>query len=90
MQYFLIYLIVINIISFFLCLIDKLLAIKQMWRIKEKTLLLFCFLGGCFLFLISMYLFNHKIKKKSFFTFVLISVIIWTLFLFLWGNDYEK
>ena len=43
---FLIYLLIINAAAYLLMLADKRRAIKKLWRIPEKTLLLFAVLGG--------------------------------------------
>ena len=45
MQYFICYLIIINIIAFFLMGIDKKKARTGAWRIPEKTLFLSAILG---------------------------------------------
>jgi len=75
---FIIYLIIINIISFIFCFIDKRNAIKNKWRIPEITLLLLSLVGGCFGFYIGMRLFHHKTKKIKF-------EICIPLMIFLWG-----
>lgn len=64
--FLLIYILIINIISFLLMGIDKFLARHNMYRISEKTLFLFSFmLGGIGSFL-GMHIFRHKTKHKSF------------------------
>ena len=74
------YLIIINILEFFLMGIDKLKAIKQSWRIPEKTLLLIAFLGGSLGGIIGMIIFHHKTKKIKFKIlyplFLLINILI--------------
>lgn len=69
------YLIIINIISFIICYLDKRLAINNKRRIKESTLLLSCLLGGVPLFTIAMYLFHHKTKKLKFKVVYIINVL---------------
>ena len=61
----LIYLIIINIITFLIFGLDKLFAILKKSRVSEKTLLFLSIIGGCFLELFGMYLFNHKIRKSK-------------------------
>ncbi len=61
-----IYLIIINIITFILYGIDKIFAIKNMWRISEKTLIYFAILGGALGAILGMYLFRHKTKTPKF------------------------
>ena len=60
------YLIVVNVIGFFLCFLDKKLAVANMYRIPEVALLLISLFGGCFLFLFGMHMFHHKTKKVKF------------------------
>lgn len=82
-RYFLIYLIIINILSFILMYADKRRAIKRKWRISEHTLILTAILGGSIGALIGMYSFRHKTKHLKFklgipiiLTFQLILIII--------------
>lgn len=71
------YLIIINIISFIICFIDKRKAIKHKWRIPENVLLFISFIGGVFGFMISMVLFHHKTKKAKFLILEPIFMILW-------------
>ncbi|MDO4459934.1 MAG: DUF1294 domain-containing protein, partial [Clostridia bacterium] len=41
-----IYLLIVNLITFILYAVDKRKARKDRWRIKEKTLISWCFAGG--------------------------------------------
>ena len=66
MNNILLIIIIINITSFLLMGIDKYFAIKNHWRISEKTLLLSSFLGGGIGALFGMFLFRHKTKKILF------------------------
>lgn len=66
MKYCLLYIVILNIISFFLMGIDKRKAKKQRWRISEKTLLLCAAFGGSIGILFGMTCFHHKTKKKKF------------------------
>ena len=61
-----IYLITINILGFFAMGIDKYKAKKGSWRIPEKTLFMFCILGGGIGTIAGMKIFHHKTKKKAF------------------------
>lgn len=61
-----IYLLVINIISFILMYSDKKRAQKHKWRIKESTLFLSAFLGGGIGAIAGMYIFRHKTKHWYF------------------------
>lgn len=66
MNYFYLYLLVINAAALLLMLIDKQKAIHDRWRIPEKTLLLSAILGGSIGSLLGMYWFRHKTKHLKF------------------------
>jgi len=67
MQPFIIYYyILINILLFILMGIDKSKAIKNKWRIRERTLILTGFLGGALGGFLSMKVFHHKTQKPLF------------------------
>ncbi len=66
LKYVLIYFAIINVIGFFAMLIDKQKAKRGSWRIPEKTLFMFTFLGGGIGTIAGMYLFRHKTKKLRF------------------------
>lgn len=70
------YFLIINVLAFFLCMIDKKNAIKQQIRIPEKVLLGISLIGGSFGMTIGMHLFHHKTKKLKF-KLVYILDIIW-------------
>ena len=60
------YLLLINIVTFLVFVIDKRRAVKRKWRIPEKTLLGLSLIGGSAGGLIAMYYFRHKIRKPAF------------------------
>ena len=62
----LIWLIVINTISVFVCVTDKIKAKKHRRRISEKTLFLQSFLGGALFMYVTMRLIRHKTLHKKF------------------------
>lgn len=66
MLYFYVYLIIINIIAFALFWIDKIKAKRNLWRIPEKVLLGFGFIGGALGGILAMGIFRHKTKKPKF------------------------
>lgn len=66
MKYLMIYLLLINAAGFLLMLIDKRKAIKNRWRIPERTLLLTAGFGGSIGCLLGMYTFRHKTKHLKF------------------------
>ncbi|MPM55251.1 hypothetical protein SDC9_102044 [bioreactor metagenome] len=60
------YLMIINVIGFFIMSIDKKKAIKNVYRIPEKNLFFICIVGGSLGMLIGMYKFHHKTKHNKF------------------------
>lgn len=62
-----IYLIIINLISFLAMFIDKKKAQKGKWRIKESTLLILALIGGSIGAISGMYIFHHKTQKPRFY-----------------------
>lgn len=73
------YLIVINIISFILTGLDKLLAIKKKRRISEFTLIIISFIGGAFGEILAMLLFHHKTKHIKFLLLNPLFMLLWLL-----------
>lgn len=66
MNYFLIYLVLINAAALLLMLVDKQKARKNRRRIPENTLMLSAALGGSIGALVGMYAFHHKTKHPKF------------------------
>lgn len=62
----LIYLLIINLIAFYLYWNDKRRAKKGRWRIPENTLLLVALIGGSVGALLGMKVFRHKTKHWKF------------------------
>lgn len=62
----LIYLAVINLITFITYGIDKLKAKKHLWRISESTLLLLAIMGGSVGAILGMKVWDHKTRHKIF------------------------
>lgn len=71
-----IYLIIINILSLILMIIDKILAIKKKQRISEFHLLTITIFGGSIGTIIGMILARHKIRKLKFILLVPLSLIL--------------
>lgn len=65
-KYLLIYLGIINLVTFVAFAIDKMNAIGHRSRIRIVTLLGLAFIGGSFGGLLAMYLLHHKTKKDYF------------------------
>ncbi|WP_071441019.1 DUF1294 domain-containing protein [Traorella massiliensis] len=66
MIYLVVYLFIINIITFIYMGLDKRKAKKHSFRIPEKVLLTLSFLGGSLGTLIAMHCFHHKTQKTIF------------------------
>lgn len=66
MNYLWLYLLIINAIAFALMLVDKYKAKKNLWRIRESTLMATAALGGSIGALAGMYCVRHKTKHLKF------------------------
>ena len=66
MRDLIIYLIGINVVTFFIYGIDKWKARRGKWRIPEDTLIWLAIAGGSIGALQGMYLFRHKTQHKKF------------------------
>ena len=62
----LLYIVLINIVTFIMFFLDKFYAKKGMWRISEKTLLVASLIGGSIGAIFGMKTFRHKTKKSRF------------------------
>lgn len=62
----LLYLLIVNAVSFLLMLVDKRKAQKKLWRIPESTLMMSAAIGGSIGALAGMYTFRHKTKHLKF------------------------
>lgn len=81
-----IYLIVINLLTFLIMWWDKHEAKLGDWRVSEKFLFLLVLLGGGIGGIVGMYVFRHKTKKWYFkfgFPIILIIEIIFALYFLL-------
>ena len=85
-----VYLVVINVITFFFYMIDKGIAAGSTdmggdhWRIAEFALLLLIFLGGSFGAWLGMIFCFHKIHKQSFICCAVPVTIFSLTWVFLW------
>ena len=70
------YIMIINIITFFVYGIDKYLAYKEKSRVSEKLLLTLALCFGIIGALLGMKIFRHKTKKKSLKTSIILIIII--------------
>ena len=83
-QNIIIYVIAINLFTFFMMWLDKRKAKKGKWRIPENTLLIFVLLEGGIGGIVGMYTFRHKTQKMKFvigFPVILICQILLILLL---------
>ena len=79
-----IYLLIINIVNFWIMWYDKQEAKKQEWRVSERTLFILTLLGGSIGGIAGMYTFHHKTKKWYFkygYPIILICQIMLTIYL---------
>lgn len=75
-QLLVIYLVLINLITFFFFALDKYKASGEFRRTPEKTLWLLSLIGGSVGAVAAMYLFRHKTKKHSFQAVFLIIILL--------------
>ena len=66
MKYILLYLALVNAVAFLLMRVDKIKAKKNLWRIRESTLMLSAVMGGSIGALAGMYTFRHKTRHPKF------------------------
>lgn len=81
MLYVICYLLIVNIIAFFLMGIDKKKAQTGAWRIPEKTLFLSAILGGGVGAIAGMQLFRHKTRHRSFVIGMPLILLAWVILL---------
>ena len=83
------YVIIINLIGFFIMGIDKYKARHRRWRVPEKTLFLIALLFGSIGILIGMYVFHHKTRHLSFaigIPAILVIQLLSISFLYSWNS----
>lgn len=66
MKIVLIYMLVVNALTFAVFGIDKKKAVSGAWRVRERTLFLMAMTGGSVGAIAGMYFFRHKTKKMGF------------------------
>ena len=81
MEFFLIYLCIINALGFLLMRADKKKAIKGQWRIPEKLLMNVAVWGGALGCLLGMYIFRHKTRHLKFTLGVPFFLLVWIVLL---------
>ena len=73
------YLLGINIFSFIIYGVDKLLAVKKLFRVSEYSLFILAIFGGGIGSLLGMKVFHHKTKKLVFWIINIIFSIVWII-----------
>lgn len=66
MEFFILYLCIVNALGFAVMLADKVKAIKKQWRIPERTLIGVALIGGSLGSLLGMYICRHKTQHAVF------------------------
>lgn len=84
MKFFVYYLLLINALGFVFMSVDKYRARKNLWRVPERTLLAFAFLGGSFGVLLGIRLLRHKTRKEKFSVGVPVLFAFHSLLVFFW------
>lgn len=84
----LIYLVIINIITFIVYGIDKWKAQKKRWRISEKMLVFLAIIGGSVGALAGMYTFHHKTLHKKFTIGVPLILVIQVMIFYLYYGKF--
>lgn len=89
-KYFIIYLIIINLIAFLAMYLDKRKARYGKWRIPERSLFILALIGGSIGAIIGMYTFRHKTKKYRFSIGFPVILVLQIVLIFSIWNDFIK
>lgn len=89
-KYFIIYLIIINIIAFLAMYVDKRKARYGKWRIPEQSLFILALIGGSIGAIAGMYTFRHKTKKMRFVIGFPVILVLQIVLIFSIWNDFIK
>ena len=81
-----IYIVVITLVGFLIMGIDKRRAIKERWRIPERTLFIVAAIGGSLGCIAGMLTFHHKTKKWYFMLGMPLILIIQLLLAYIIGT----
>lgn len=71
----------VNIAAYFFTWLDKKRAIHNQWRISENSFFLLSLLGGFIGLFLGMRQFRHKTKHLSFYAVIVVSALIWLIFM---------
>ena len=84
LKYYVLYLLIMNVLDFVLMWRDKRKAQRGQWRIPEAVLLGVGALGGCFGGFVAMHLFRHKtlhlLFKMGFPVMMMVHVLLFILY----------
>ena len=86
MRIYINYLILINLIAFFVYAYDKLMAKMKKSRVRETTLLSLSIFGGALGGFICMILFNHKTKVKRFIIINILMILLYVGIYYYFGE----
>lgn len=78
---FILYIILMSIVTLIFFGIDKYKALTRKWRVPEAVLLSLTVIGGAFGGLLGMLAFRHKIRKPMFFITVPLAAVLYTALL---------
>lgn len=84
------YLLFVNLVGFFIMFVDKNRAIKNQWRISEKSLIGICVVGGSIGTLLGMQTFRHKTKHKKFTIGVPVILVLQIILLAFCFDNYQE
>ena len=71
------YLLIIGVIGVIFLRTDKYKATHEKWRIKERTLHIWEWIGGIFLMLPAMYIIRHKNRKVAYNWISWAALVVW-------------
>lgn len=77
------YLLLINVVSFLIFGLDKMLAKSNSRRVPEKILFLLALLGGALGAMIGMEVWRHKRRKVGFYLGIVVILLGWIIILIL-------
>jgi uncharacterized membrane protein YsdA (DUF1294 family) len=84
----LLYLVMINAVTFLAMWWDKRKAVRNQWRVAEVTLQLLGIIGGAIGILSGMYKLRYKTKKMSFLAVAVVGLIISLIIYWIVGIQY--
>lgn len=89
-QIAIVYLLIINVFTFFTFALDKMKSRGDARRIRERTLWLLSLLGGSPAALVAMNYFRHKTKKMSFQAVIILILAVQVAAIFFLYTFFEK